>query len=255
MNIEDIITNAYEQFTKFANEVDSDFTQFPTNKPSNYRAQKFNELTSLKSVLNSLDIKNYVYEEYNSEEPDFLLNIGGERIGIEILSYHPNPSIIKDKKHWDNLCNRLSKDLATSLDTPLCFQIQLKNIASKGCTYDEFMTDFIRYYKEGRTHTKYIASIDTHQEKKTFACINQGPFYIYDIDIQDLYKYIKEKKYHKFRNYQQHIGTENIWLIGQIELSSNIDIENAAPGIIQESPYSKIFLTKGQTSRLIFSKQ
>ena len=51
MNIEDIITNAYEQFTKFANEVDSDFTQFPTNKPSNYRAQKFNELTSLKSVL------------------------------------------------------------------------------------------------------------------------------------------------------------------------------------------------------------
>ena len=75
MNIEDIITNAYEQFTKFANEVDSDFTQFPTNKPSNYRAQKFNELTSLKSVLNSLDIKNYVYEEYNSEEPDFLLNI------------------------------------------------------------------------------------------------------------------------------------------------------------------------------------
>lgn len=28
------------------------------------------------------------------------------------------------------------------------------------------MTDFIRYYKEGRTHTKYIASIDTHQEKK-----------------------------------------------------------------------------------------
>ena len=29
MNIEDIITNAYEQFAKFANEVDSDFTQSP----------------------------------------------------------------------------------------------------------------------------------------------------------------------------------------------------------------------------------
>ena len=244
------------EFGKLKHHVQEIAATFPKHWPHNYRCQKCNELISLLRTLNSLSTKDWIIEKIDFEEPDFLLRIAGEIVGVEILDYRPSESEMKNMRHWNRLCDRLATEyLQDIVDSPQCYEIRIKDLTVKGCKYDDFKKDFQLWLLERNgINTKYIDNIQYHRETQTFAYINQGAYWLHSINMDHLVSYIHAKKNDKVATYQKNINSVNIWLIVKVEFDSEIDIEDAPVDFIRESPFTKIFLVKGHIVKQIWNK-
>ena len=81
-------------------------------------------------TLNSLSTKDWIIEKIDFEEPDFLLRIAGEIVGVEILDYRPSESEMKNMRHWNRLCDRLATEyLQDIVDSPQCYEIRIKDFS------------------------------------------------------------------------------------------------------------------------------
>ena len=244
-----------DKYNRFKAQVEHEFVQFPTDKPKNYTNQKRNELIALMYVLNYLNIDQFNFLQYNSEEPDFLLSILGDSVGVEILDYIPDEKAVKNKRHWDKLCDKLTDEISKQIiENPICFEIKIKNLNCQGCSYDDFKQDFLKYLaSDNNQYTQYIDEIHQHEEMRTFAYINQGGYWMKNIDMENLIAYIDVKKNKKVPEYIKNTLSANLWLIIRIELTSDIDIEFAPTDYIKKSPFAKIFLVKGGIVKPIFT--